>query len=102
MFRDAFAASPCIWCPEANLQVLQMSHQPDADVVFYERLDQFLVDGHWLKIPICGFIRVKNGKVQHWRDYWCYAKYKEFTKKHYGEDFRLFRKTVVNQDKERG
>jgi len=31
-----------------------------------------------------------------------YAKYKEFTTKHYGPDFRLFRKTVTNPDALRG
>lgn len=95
MFREAFAASPCIWCKEANLQVLQSSHVPGSDTVFVERLDQFFVDGHWLAIPICGYLKVKNGKVVLWKDYWDYAKYKAFTTEHYGPDFRLFRKTVV-------
>ena len=68
MFRLAFADSPCIWCPEAKLQVLQSSHQPGSDTVFVERLDQFLVDGHWLRIPICGYLQVKNGKIQLWKE----------------------------------
>ncbi|KAH9259680.1 hypothetical protein BASA81_002102 [Batrachochytrium salamandrivorans] len=95
MFREAFAASPCIWCEKANLKVLQSSHVPGSDVVFVERLDQFLVDGHWLAIPICGYLKVYNGKVVLWKDYWDYAKYKEFTTRTYGADFRLFRKTVT-------
>lgn len=95
MFREAFAASPCIWCEKANLKVLQSSHVPGSDVVFVERLDQFLVDGHWLAIPICGYLKVQHGKVVLWKDYWDYAKYKEFTTRTYGADFRLFRKTVA-------
>lgn len=94
MFREAFAASPCIWCEKADLKVLQMSHTPGSDTVFVERFDQFLVDGHWLAIPICGYLKVKNGKVVLWKDYWDYAKYKAFTTKTYGPDFRLFRTTV--------
>jgi len=94
MFREAFAASPCIWCDKANLQVLQMSHQEGSDTVFVERLDQFFIDGHWLAIPICGYLKVTNGKVVLWKDYWDYAKYKAFVTKTYGPDFRLFRTTV--------
>lgn len=94
MFREAFAASPCIWCEKANLQVLQMSHQEGSDTVFVERLDQFFVDGHWLAIPICGYLKVKDGKVVLWKDYWDYAKYKQFVTTTYGPDFRLFRTTV--------
>jgi len=94
MFREAFAASPCIWCEKADLKVLQMSYVPSSDTVFVERYDQFFIDGHWLAIPICGYLKVKNGKVVLWKDYWDYAKYKEFTTKTYGPDFRLFRTTV--------
>ena len=94
MFREAFAASPCIWCEKANLQVLQMSHEPGSDTVFVERLDQFFVDGHWLAIPICGYLKVKDDKIILWKDYWDYFKYKEFVTKTYGPDFRLFRTTV--------
>ena len=97
MFRDAFAASPCIWCEKADLKVLQSSHVPGSDTVFVERFDQFFIDGHWLAIPICGYLKVKNGKVVLWKDYWDYAKYKEFTTKTYGADFRLFRTTVKKQ-----
>lgn len=94
MFREAFAASPCIWCEKANLQVLQMSHEPGSDTVFVERLDQFFVDGHWLAIPICGYLKVKDDKIILWKDYWDYFKYKDFVTKTYGPDFRLFRTTV--------
>jgi len=91
MFRDAFAASPCtrargagvrrrpptddeapagIWCPQADLKVLQMSHVPGSDTVFVERLDQFLIDGVWLRVPNCGYVKVENGKIKLWKDYW--------------------------------
>lgn len=95
MFREVFEASPCIWCPQADLKVLQSSYQPESDTVFVERLDRFFIDGHWLSVPICGYLKVKDNKVVFWKDYWDYAKYKEFTTKTYGPDFRLFRKTVV-------
>jgi limonene-1,2-epoxide hydrolase len=94
MFRDVFAESPCIWCEKANLQVLQLSHQPGSDTVFVERFDQFFIDGSWLAVPICGYLKVKNGKVVLWKDYWDYAKYRQFVDKTYGPGFRLFRKTV--------
>jgi limonene-1,2-epoxide hydrolase len=94
MFRAAFADSPCIWCPQANLQVLQYSHAPGSDTVFVERLDQFFIDGHWLRIPICGYLVVAEGKVTLWKDYWDYTKYKAFVTEKYGKDFRLFRKTL--------
>jgi len=70
MFRAAFSDSPCIWCPEANLKVLQSSYRPGSDTVFVERLDQFFIDGHWLRIPICGYLMVENGKIKLWKDYW--------------------------------
>lgn len=94
MFREVFAQSPCIWCPDAKLEVLQSVCQ--GDTVFVERLDQFLVDGHWIKIPICGYLKVLNGKVVLWKDYWCYKKYKEFVVEHYGSDFKLFKKTAIS------
>jgi limonene-1,2-epoxide hydrolase len=94
-FREVFADSPCIWCEKANLQVLQSSYEEGSDTVFVERLDQFFIDGVWLAIPICGYLKVKNGKVILWKDYWDYAKYKAFVTANYGPDFRLFRKTVV-------
>lgn len=69
MFREAFAESPCIWCEKADLKVLQSSYQ-GGDTVFVERHDRFFVDGHWLGIPICGYLKVKDGKVVLWKDYW--------------------------------
>ena len=92
MFREVFADSPCIWCKDARLQVLQYAR--NGDTVFVERLDEFYIQGKWLKIPICGYLKVKGGKVVFWKDYWDYKKYKDFVVANYGADFRLFRKTV--------
>jgi len=97
MFREAFAASPCIWCPEAKLQTLHYS-RGKGNVVFMERLDQFKIDGVWLKIPILGFMKVRDGKIEFWKDYWDYAKYKRFVSEHFGENFHLFRKTLVSHN----
>lgn len=94
MFREVFAASPCIWCENADLRVIQVSHERGSDTVFVERLDRFFVDGHWLEIPICGYLKVRQDKVILWKDYWDYTKYKKFTTEKYGPDFRLFRKTA--------
>lgn len=92
MFREVFADSPCIWCKDARLQVLQYAR--NEDTVFVERLDEFFIEGKWLKIPICGYLKVKDGRVILWKDYWDYTKYKEFVVNNYGPDFRLFRKTA--------
>ena len=103
-FRAAFASSPCIWCEDAELKLLRISHEPGSDTVFVERLDQFCIDGVWLRIPICGYLVVnaQTNKIKFWKDYWCYAKYKEFTTKAFGPEFRLFRATVVDPTKVRG
>lgn len=94
MFRKAFQGSPCIWAEKAHLEVRRMSC--DGDTVYLERLDQFLIDGKWLTIPILGYIVVENGKVKYWKDYWCYKKYKEQTTQKFGPDFSLFKATKTN------
>ena len=93
MFRDVFEGSPCIWGQEANLQIIQSCCR--GSTVFVTRLDQFLVDGHWIKIPINGFLKIKDGKVAYWKDYWCYKKYREFIDNTYPQGFSLFKKTRV-------
>jgi len=97
MFRDVFACSPCIWCSEANLEVLFYSRSKD-HTVFTERLDQFLVNGKWLSIPICGYFKLRNGKIYLWKDYWDYSKYRTFVDKTYGPGFSLFRKNIFEQE----
>lgn len=37
--------------------------------VMNERTDRFLVDGHWVEIPIAAVFEVRDGKVALWRDY---------------------------------
>ena len=57
------------------------------------RLDQFRVEGKWLTIPILGYLVVKGGKIQYWKDYWCYKKYKAETTELFGPEFSLFKAT---------
>jgi len=91
-FREVFSTSPCIYCDDANLQLLQLVHEPGSDTVFVERHDQFLVDGKWIRIPILGYLKVtKDAKVCYWKDYWDYQKYKQYVTKEFGPDFKLFR-----------
>lgn len=93
-FREVFSTSPCIYGEDANLQLLQLVHEPGSDTVFVERHDQFLVDGKWIRIPILGYLKVKNGQVCFWKDYWDYQKYKQYVTKEFGPDFKLFRSQV--------
>ena len=90
-FREAFARSPCIWAEKANLQVLRLVSA--GGVVFVERRDQFLIDGKWLTIPICGYLVVHAGEVALWHDYWDSGKYREQTARLFGPAFSLFRST---------
>lgn len=89
MFRDTFERSPCIWCKDANLELLQHSH--NGLTVFTERLDQFFIEGKWIRIPILGYLKVRDGKVAFWKDYWDYAKYKKAVQEDFGPDFKMFR-----------
>jgi limonene-1,2-epoxide hydrolase len=41
----------------------------DGDTVMNERTDRFLVDGHWLELPVAGVFVVRNGRIALWRDY---------------------------------
>ena len=34
-----------------------------------ERTDRFLVDGHWIEIPIAAVFEVTDDKISLWRDY---------------------------------
>jgi len=91
LFRRAFEGSPCIWAEDAKLKVLRCSC--DGNTVYVERLDNFLIEGKWLQIPIFGYIVVHNGKVQYWKDYFCYKKYKEQVTALFGPQFSLFKAT---------
>ncbi len=39
------------------------------NTVMNERTDRFLVDGHWIEIPIAAVFEVTGSKVSLWRDY---------------------------------
>ena len=41
----------------------------DGGTVMNERTDRFLVDGHWVEIPIAAVFEVRDGRVALWRDY---------------------------------
>ena len=38
-------------------------------VVLTERLDRFLINGHWLELPVMGTFELREGKIAAWRDY---------------------------------
>mmetsp|Transcript_128727 Transcript_128727/g.293895 ORF Transcript_128727/g.293895 Transcript_128727/m.293895 type:complete len:145 (-) Transcript_128727:44-478(-) len=91
MFCKVFAMSPCIWAEEAHLRVLNMSASPG--LVFTEREDSFLIEGKWLRIPICGRFNVDDqGLIREWKDYWDYKSYEQRKLDLFGEGFSLFRK----------
>ena len=62
------AASEVRW--EVLVQVEQ------GDTVMHERIDRFLVDGRWVKIPIAALFRVRDGRVALWRDYFDLESYR--------------------------
>jgi len=96
-FRAAFEGSPCLWADDARLEVIREACA--GDTVFFERLDQFLIDGKWLTIPVCGYMVVSKSKVVLWKDYWCYRKYKTKTQELFGEKFSMFK---TKRDESRG
>ena len=65
-------------------------------VVFCERLDQYKIDGRWLKIPIMGVfdVDITAGTILRWKDHFCYAKYQKQKEALFGANFSLFRKTA--------
>jgi limonene-1,2-epoxide hydrolase len=44
--------------------------QSASGTVMLERTDRFLVQGHWLRLPVMGAFEVSAGKITHWRDYY--------------------------------
>lgn len=40
------------------------------DVVFVERVDEFVYKGHSGKVPVVGVIEIKDGAVKEWREYY--------------------------------
>ena len=42
-----------------------------------ERIDRFLVDGHWVQIPIAAIFRVRDERVFLWRDYFDLKTYRK-------------------------
>ncbi|GBG29463.1 Hypothetical Protein FCC1311_056842 [Hondaea fermentalgiana] len=57
----------------------------NGSLVFVERIDNFLINGTWLRIPICGYFKVCQGKIEFWKDYWDYCRYKEFVRNTFGK-----------------
>ncbi len=43
---------------------------PVGDVVFIERVDEFVFNGHAGSVPVVGVIEVEDGKVKEWREYY--------------------------------
>jgi len=40
------------------------------DVVFIERIDEFVYNGHAGKVPVVGVLEVENGLIKEWREYY--------------------------------
>ena len=53
---------------------VQTESGPD---VMHERVDAFLVNGTWVRIPIAARFTVRDGKVSLWRDYFDLQSYLE-------------------------
>lgn len=48
----------------------------DGSIVLTERLDNFVINGHGVSLPIMGVFEVVEGKITVWRDYFDLASYK--------------------------
>ena len=42
-------------------------------LVYAERVDDFVHQGHHGRVPVVGVLRIENGKVQEWREYYDHA-----------------------------
>mgnify|MGYP006367253257 FL=1 len=42
-------------------------------LVYAERVDDFVYQGHHGRVPVVGVLRIENGKVQEWREYYDHA-----------------------------
>lgn len=42
----------------------------EGDVVFFERMDDFVYRGKHSEIPVVGVIEVRDGRIREWRDYY--------------------------------
>jgi limonene-1,2-epoxide hydrolase len=56
---------------EAAAEVEWVVHRQvsSGNTVMNERTDRFLVDGHWIEIPIAAVFEVTDDKISLWRDY---------------------------------
>ena len=61
--------------PAERVEWRIVSELAKEDTVYNERLDRFCVNGSWLELPIAGVFRVKNSKIELWRDYFDMATY---------------------------
>lgn len=43
--------------------------EDDANSVFTERTDKFLINEKWVELPVCGIMTFENNLITHWRDY---------------------------------
>ncbi len=51
------------------------------NVVFNERIDTFVVNGHHISVPVTGVFELSAGKIKAWRDYFDLATYTNQLKK---------------------
>ena len=45
--------------------------------VLTERVDRFLIKGHWLELPVMGTFEVVDGRIRAWRDYFDLADFQQ-------------------------
>ena len=63
--RDLIAG----YLEEFGIEIRILHVAVDGDVVLTERVDDFLVDGRRLALPVMGSCEVVDGKIAAWRDY---------------------------------
>ncbi len=49
-------------------QVYHSAETPEG-IVLNERIDRYRLKGQWIEFKVMGIFEIKNGKIQHWRDY---------------------------------
>ncbi len=48
----------------------------DGNVVLTERVDNFVINGHPVSLPVMGVFEVRDGRIINWRDYFDLAGYR--------------------------
>lgn len=59
---------------EVNWRMLNIAC--DGDVVLTERVDDFVINGGDVSLPVMGVFEIREGKIAAWRDYFDLASYR--------------------------